>query len=485
MDIRKIQCHGCKLFRERNIIINCVKKDCQTFFCLFCFEEKYGIGSYPLFLKQKTSNKWKCFKCKNVCNCEDCLNKINLNNSKEFLLLNKKRNRFKKHFIKKSNHQNEKLIYNKNIQNEFPNFNRNEDVNKIVIRAAIISHLLKIYKIKKFSNKPCLICNKFKCPKNIEILKFKSIDEVRIFLETFFIELEDDMKRRISNINLMKILEQKDHLYKVKQILENIPCEERLRVPKRICSNCFSSLLFEQNGLFYFSDLFKEEDEVAKLNIKQKLEIINGMHNLIMKEIKKKNMKNEFLYGFLNNFELNQNLEHNNQINIFNSILDYNKNINELKNDSKVNFSSNINNNNCNIHQESFTLYIPNDTQKSNLKNQKLANFDNFTFQSNNIDLNKMNYLWNNKRNIIQDNIYYILLNKISVNVSETINLLMSIQHKLYEYMNSQNNDMIYNEIILINELIKMKSNTIKNSLYDYNRELLYLPNYLYINSFH
>ena len=71
------------------------------------------------------------------------------------------------------------------------------------------------------------------------------------------------------------------------------------------------------------------------------------------------------------------------------------------------------------------------------------------------------------------------------MNVSETINLLISIQHKLFEYMNSQKNDMIYNEIILINELIKMKSNTIKNSLYDYNRELLYLPNYLYINSFH
>jgi hypothetical protein len=95
-----------------------------------------------------------------------------------------------------------------------------------------------------------------------------------------------------------------------------------------------------------------------------------------------------------------------------------------------------------------------------------------------------MNYLWNNKRSLIHDNIYNLLLNKISVNVSETINLLMSIQNKLFEYMNSQNNDMIYNEIILINELIKMKSNIIKNSLYDYNRELLSLPNYLYINSF-
>jgi len=483
MDVRKIQCHGCKLFRERNLIINCSKKDCQTFFCLFCFEEKYGIGSYPFFLKQKTNNKWKCFKCKNVCNCEDCLNKINLNNSKEFQLLKNKRNRFKKHFIKKSNNEKQNNLLKKKIQNEFPNFNRNKDVNKIVIRSAIISHLLKIYKIKKFSNKPCLICNKFKCPKNIEILKFKSIDEIRIFLETFFIEFEDEMKRSILNNNLIKILEQKNNLYKVKQILETIPCEERLRVPKRICSNCFSSLLFGQNGLLNFSDLFKEEDEVAKLNIKQKLEIINGMHNLIIKEIKKRNMNNEFLYGFLNNFESNQNFENNNQINIFNSILNHNKNINELKNETKDNFPSNINNNNCNIHQESFTLYIPNDTQKSNLKNPKLEN--NFKFPSNNYDLNNINFLWNNKRNLIHDNIYNLLLNKISMNVSETINLLISIQHKLFEYMNSQKNDMIYNEIILINELIKMKSNTIKNSLYDYNRELFCLPNYLYINYFH
>ena len=490
MDVRKIQCHRCKLFRERNMIINCSKKDCQTMFCLFCFEEKFGNCSYPFFLKQKASNKWKCFKCKKVCNCDDCLNKMNLNNEKEIQLLNNKRNRFKKHFIKKPNPIKQKNLLNKNIQNEFPNFNRNKDINKIVIRAAIISHLLKICKIKKFSNKPCLICNKFKCPKDIEILKFKSIDEVRIFLETFFIEFEDEMKRGILNIDLMEILEKKTNLYKIKQILETIPCKERLRIPKRICSNCFTSLLFEQNGLLNFANLFKEEDEVVKLNIKQKLEIINGMYNLIKKEIKKKNMKNEILYGFLNNYESTQNFEQNNQINIFNSIFNHNKNINCLKNESKDNFSlnsNNNNNNNCNIHKESFTLYIPNGPLKSNLKNQNQEYYDSFKFTSNNINdiiINKMNYLWNNKRSLIHDNIYNLLLNKISVNVSETINLLMSIQNKLFEYMNSQNNDMIYNEIILINELIKMKSNIIKNSLYDYNRELLSLPNYLYINSF-
>ena len=38
-----------------------------------------------------------------------------------------------------------------------------------------------------------------------------------------------------------------------------------------------------------FSNLLKEEDEAAKLTIKQKLEIINGLYNLILKEANKKN----------------------------------------------------------------------------------------------------------------------------------------------------------------------------------------------------
>ena len=99
MDIRKVQCHGCKLYRERNIIIQCSKKECHSCFCLFCFEEKYGMCSYPQFLNKKTNNKWKCFKCKKVCVCNECLNEIKLNNSGEYKLLKKKKDRFTIFFI--------------------------------------------------------------------------------------------------------------------------------------------------------------------------------------------------------------------------------------------------------------------------------------------------------------------------------------------------------------------------------------------------
>ena len=75
-----------------------------------------------------------------------------------------------------------------------------------------------------------------------------------------------------------------------------------------------------------------------------------------------------------------------------------------------------------------------------------------------------------------------MLLNKISFNVSEANNLLYTIQKKLYEYMINKNNG-IYNELILINELLKLKSDSIKTSLLDYNRELQNLNHYFSINS--
>ena len=477
MDIRKVQCHGCKLYRERNIIIQCSKKECHSCFCLFCFEEKYGMCSYPQFLNKKTNNKWKCFKCKKVCVCNECLNEIKLNNSGEYKLLKKKKDRFKKKFQKSKLKEDDNI---NRIQKEFPNFKRNKILNKLIIRAGIISHILKIYKVKKFSNKPCLVCNKFKCPKKVEILKFKSIDEVRMFLETFFIEFEDEMKRGNMCSNLSKILEQKNNLDKVKEILDTVPCEERLRIPKRICSNCFSSLLFEQNGLINFSDLFKEEDEVSRLNVKQKLEIINGIYNLIEKEAKKKMSKKESLCIFLNNLQ-KPIFQQNNQTNVFNSILNYNKlNNDNIKNELTDNFK--INNNK--IYKEIFP-------QKEEIvKSKEKENFDcenelsKLFSLTKKLELNHNIHFYNSLDNnsFVYNNIYYLLLNKISMNASEVNHLLIYIQNKLFEYMYTQNSNSIINEIILINELLKMKSNTIKDILYDYNRELLKLQNYLYIN---
>ena len=78
----------------------CSKKECQLPFCLFCYEEKYGIGSYSTFLKEQLNHKWKCFKCRNVCKCKECLNQMNINNSKEYNLLKKKGLDLAKTFIK-------------------------------------------------------------------------------------------------------------------------------------------------------------------------------------------------------------------------------------------------------------------------------------------------------------------------------------------------------------------------------------------------
>ena len=480
MDTKKVECHQCKLMRGRNLSIMCSKKECQSYFCLFCFEEKYGIGSYSTFLKEQSNHKWKCFKCRKVCNCENCLNEINLNILRENALLKKKRFRFRKNLHKVENVKKKNLF---NYESDFPNLKRNKNINKIIIRSAIIIHLIKIFKIKKFSNKPCLVCNKFKCPKNVEVLKFKSIDEVKYFLETFYKEYEEEIKRNFINEELSKkILEQKKNLDKVKEILQKIPFGERLKVPKRICSNCLSNLLLEQNGLFIFSNLLKEEDEAAKLTIKQKLEIINGLHNLILKEKKKKKINTS-----LKNLIKKDNINEMNSINIFNSILN-NTNICEpIKPELKI--QQNYFNNNHNFYNNNNFFQIQEKDYFHNNPNININMFKDFDLRENvlrsiinenEFNFNSWNYN-NNKNYIYNNNIYTFLLNKISFTASETNNLLFVIQKKLYEYMTNKN-DGISNEICLINELLKLKSDSIKNSLFDYNRELQNLQNYFSIN---
>ncbi len=487
MDIRKVQCHGCKLYRERNIIIQCSKKECQSLFCLFCFEEKYGMCSYPQFLNKKTNNKWKCFKCKKVCICNECLNEIKLNNSGEYKLLKKKKNRFKKKFPKSKLKECDDNI--NRIQKEFPNFKRNKTLNKLIIRAGIISHILKIYKVKKFSNKPCLVCNKFKCPKCIEILKFKSVDEVKQFLENFYFEFEEEKKKGLIDEEISKkIYEQKKNLDKIKDILQKIPFGERLKVPKRICSNCLSSLLIEQNGLFMFSNLLKEEDEAAKLTIKQKLEIINGLYNLILKEANKKKTNNSSLCSLLKNLIKDNNI---NGMNIFNSILNNSKLYEPLK--PEIKFQQTYFGNNNNLFNNDFFKFQgkENINNISNININLIRDFgirENYLSSNpcdNDLDIFPNNFVYNNNKNYVNNNnynnIYYLLLNKISFNVSEANNLLNVIQKKLYEYMINKNNG-IYNELILINELLKLKSDSIRTSLLDYNRELQNLNHYFSIN---
>jgi hypothetical protein len=71
----------------------------------------------------------------------------------------------------------------------------------------------------------------------------------------------------------------KDHLHKTIPKTEN-----KLKGPKRFCTNCIANLFREQNGVYSIYESLKDEDEQASLEPKKKLEIIKGLHLLIQKE---------------------------------------------------------------------------------------------------------------------------------------------------------------------------------------------------------
>ncbi len=176
-----------------------------------------------------------------------------------------------------------------------------------------------------------------------------------------------------------------------------------------------------------------------------------------------------------------------NSINIFNSILN-NTNICEpIKPELKI--QQNYFNNNHNFYNNNNFFQIQEKDYFNNIPNININMFKDFDLRDNvlrsiinenEFNFNSWNYN-NNKNYIYNNNIYTFLLNKISFTASETNNLLFVIQKKLYEYMTNKN-DGISNEICLINELLKLKSDSIKNSLFDYNRELQNLQNYFSIN---
>ena len=179
-------------------------------------------------------------------------------------------------------------------------------------------------------------------------------------------------------------------------------------------------------------------------------------------------------------------------MNIFNSILNNSKLYEPLK--PEIKFQQTYFGNNNNLFNNDFLKFQgkENINNISNININLIRDFgirENFLSSipfENEIDIFPNNFVYNNNKiyvnNNNNNNIYYMLLNKISFNVSEANNLLYTIQKKLYEYMINKNNG-IYNELILINELLKLKSDSIKTSLLDYNRELQNLNHYFSINS--
>lgn len=483
------KCHCCKNKTNEKKSIQCTKTKCSCVFCTNCFSEKYYSFSKSKFLKEKKSGKWICYKCKLVCNCNDCLNKLS-NEQQNYLKLKRSRisKKLKKYqtpnhngleslsnvavinrqFINKlkETKRNKKgssnSVYNNyEIAKDFPNYQDNIILNQVICSAANESLSLGNKSNKKKSNKPCIRCTKFKCPLGIEIVKFKSYDEFNSFIIKLFSEVESRLNKQhkrginqsnievsLNNSKLQLILNQKKHFDKIRENLKQ-SSDIKLKGPKRFCSNCISNLFREQNCLYTIYESLKDEDEQT-LEFKKKLEIMNGIHQLIVKE-------GEFPKGgkidpFLLEAHGDKKLKENN---IFNEIFEGNKmkkdhepnrdttfsvlhNYDEIEmfDDSRKNQSQKIDNidaiQNINISTNS----------NGNQNNNNLSNSINTSNQHNDVYNYNINHINNahsiifNSESLSNDQMFNSQrLNRSSQNIDELDNFYMR------NFGNPQNNN--------------------------------------------
>ena len=93
-----------------------------------------------------------------------------------------------------SSYQNDNNENNCLYNNSFPNYSNNIILNSIILNSATITHAFRIGRPKKKSNKPCILCSKFKCPPGVEIIKYKTYEDYLNFLYTFFSQIENEQK---------------------------------------------------------------------------------------------------------------------------------------------------------------------------------------------------------------------------------------------------------------------------------------------------
>ena len=314
------KCHKCKSTYEEYLILKCSREKCNNYFCLFCFREKYKKNYTKIFNSFKTKNNFVCFQCLNVCTCELCLSKLPFIPNIISLLAKKRRRFSKKLSFTKNSHYSSKIIislnHNKEPQevisssyqndnnennclynNSFPNYSNNIILNSIILNSATITHAFRIGRPKKKSNKPCILCNKFKCPPGVEIIKYKTYEDYLNFLYTFFSQIENEQKKtepisKLPEELYNRIMLQKKNVQQLKDYFKKTisKTDNKLKGPKRFCTNCIANLFREQNGVYSIYESLKDEDEQASLEPKKKLEIIKGLHLLIEKE--KENEKN-------------------------------------------------------------------------------------------------------------------------------------------------------------------------------------------------
>lgn len=542
-----VKCHKCAKSFGDSMVIQCTNKGCGCFFCLFCFKEKYPHHYTKIFEKMKKNNRFKCFKCLNVCICGDCISKLPNKPGDDFItLLSKKRRRFKKKFKQKKNLpnsiKNEGItiskvvppIHSKNdsinikpqaqasnsqYDNNFPNYSQNTLLNIIILNSAIITHAFRVGRPRKKSNKPCILCSKFKCPPGVEIIKYKTYEDYLNFLFTFFSQIENEQKKNEPNNKLNeelynRIMLQKKNVQQLKDLFKKTISknENKLKGPKRFCTNCIANLFREQNGVYSIYESLKDNDEQASLEPKKKLEIIKGLHLLIEKE--KENEKNQFMTSSNNsasnltkdpNAFLNKQLNDNNlggktpgnsyydtpffgdypnqgvdmknmynQDNIFNQILGDGKEGNEKKNFMDIFGKENSNNSNYNFMNQKGIELTYNCNYNYNFKPKFFFDFKNYVPDSqcppNKTTPNQNDYFippFLGKNQYDNMNICMTYLIKIFDCAGETQNLLMIIQNKLIEfsYCNHKN---VLRDIQFMTEFLTSRARMLNKTINDY-----------------
>lgn len=544
-----VKCHKCAKSFGDAMVIQCTRTDCNCFFCLFCFKEKYPHHYTKIFEKMKKNNRFKCFKCLNVCTCEDCISKMPNKPGNDFItLLSKKRRRFQKKFRQKKKilpnetknegiseikviipilSENDGINIKPQVQaptsqhdNTFPNYSQNTILNTIILNSATITHAFRIGRPRKKSNKPCILCSKFKCPPGVEIIKYKTYEDYLNFLFTFFSQIENEQKKNEPNNKLNeelynRIMIQKKNVQQLKDFFKKTISknDNKLKGPKRFCTNCIANLFREQNGVYSIYESLKDNDEQASLEPKKKLEIIKGLHLLIEKE--KENEKNQFiisnnnsasnlmkdssafLHKQLNDTSLGGKTTGNsyydnpffgdypsqgvdmknmyNQDNIFNQILGDGKEGNEKKNYMDMFGMENPNNSNYNFLNEKKGIELTyNCNYNYNFKPKIFFDFKNcipnYQYPPNKTIANQNDYFippFLRKNQYNNTNICMTYLIKIFDYAGETKELLMFMQNKLIEFSYCNNKNLL-RDIQSMTEFLTNRTRLLNKTINDY-----------------
>ena len=482
-----IRCHKCKRIIPELQLLKCTRNNCDCYFCLDCFSEKFKSDSIKWFSNYKKNNKFICFKCLNVCTCDNCMSNYIIKPNLSFLSKKRKRYSKKIHYHDKHLIKQSKSLLSKKSENQyridsndsvydnlFPNYSQNGLLNAIILNSATITHAFRLGRPKKKSNKPCILCNKFNCPPGVEIIKYKSYDDYLNFLYTFFSQIESEQKRgevsyRLSEDLYHRILLQKKNLQQLKDYFKkSMPkTNNKLKGPKRFCSNCIANLFREQNGVYSIYESLKDDDEQASLEPKKKLEIIKGLHLLIekeksnvanlssnqAKEINEKQIIDPSVYssGYKEDNIFNQILGEGKENTEKNRICDY-SNMGQFT--SIPNTNKNEITYNCNYNYN----YNPKfyfDFNQYRFPQQNLYQFESFI----------PSYL---RRNNMNSNLCQTFITKINDYADESKRILYELEHKLIDYALDLNNLSRAKEVQSLTEVLSNRTKLLNKAMNDY-----------------